>query len=357
MDDPDRDVWALIDRFMRAWYGPAAGDMRQWLDYLQSRLAGFPAGLPATPVYRRTYMDIPFFEKAYEIFDRAEVTCETGSVERTRVWRERMPVDTALLGLWPTLENGLAEGRSMPWERGAVLDRHAAAKRAVVESVHVPQTVQAALTGLDAEIKNLRTEIEQPPLPAAFAALPPDDVLDVLRVPSWNAPNYHRRVVSDPDAPGGMAVRLDTSELGDQPGATVPVGLYSPPKTFGPSLVFTPPTEQGLEAEWYEQGMKANRRGLRVSIPKDEAYHWYKLGPFRIVPGALLHAHASWYTQIQGLDRPLSLGYPEQDWYAFVAFKLEGPAYVEGSTKGNALSVGRVILVRGANPRARDFVP
>ena len=134
------------------------------------------------------------------------------------------------------------------------------------------------------------------------------------------------------------------------------MGLYYE-REFGPSLVFTPPTEGGLEAEWFEQGMKANRRGLRVSIPQDEAYHWYKLGPFGIAPGTLLHVHPTWYLQAQGLDRPLSLGLPEQDWYVFFAFKLEGPAYVEGSTKDNALSVGRIILVRAGSPKAKDFMP
>ena len=86
--------------------------MRRWLDYLQMRLADYPDGLPAVPVYRRTYMDVAFFGRAYELFDRAEKLCEPGSEEHVRVLGERMPVDTALLGRWPILERGLV-GRNI----------------------------------------------------------------------------------------------------------------------------------------------------------------------------------------------------------------------------------------------------
>ena len=98
------------------------------------------------------------------------------------------------------------------------------------------------------------------------------------------------------------------------------------------------------------------RQGRRIGIPADEAYHWYKLGPFRIEPGTILHAHPSWYLGA-GIDRPLLLGYPEEDWYVFFAVKLEGPAYVPGSGKENALYLGRIVLVRAANPQAADFMP
>lgn len=350
MNDPHREVEPLIDRFMQAWYGPAVGPMRQWLGYLHQRLAENPACLTGTPVYRRAYLDIAFFRQAYALFEQAEKQCAPGSPELVRVWNERMPVDTALLGLWDKLAREQGKGEAMPWDRRKVLDCYATHKKAVLESLHLPQTTAKALAGLDGEVQRLRLEMEQPPLPAAFAALPADVVVDVLRQARWEAPNYGRRVVPDPAAPGGMAVRLDTAKL-DKPGASMPFGVWYPGR-FGPTLTLTPPAAQGGE-----QGPGGAGQGPRADIPADEAYHWYRLGPFRILPGTVLHAHPTWHLQITGLDRPLMLGYPEEEWYVFVSLKLEGPAYVPGSTKENALSVGRVILVRAASPGARDFMP
>ena len=356
MDDPYRDVEPLIRRFIIAWYGPAASKMQEWLDYLHLRLAEFSDGLPPTPVYRRTYLDIPFFEKAYEVFARAEAACAPESEALTRVKRERLPVDTALLGLWATLGKRLAEDQTMPWDRATVLDRHAADKKQVVASVHVPQTLSGALRGVEGQVADLGRFTDPPPLPPAFAELPSADVVEAFLPRDGNA-RHHTVVVDDPAAPGGKAIRLDTGKMGDKPGAKVPVGLYiESTRTFGPSLVFTPATEEGETATWFEQGLKADRKGLRVSFPPDEDYHWYRLGPFPIKPGALLHVHRSWYLGVK-LDRPLVLGYPEEEWYVHFALKLQGPAYVEGSARDNAIAVGRVILLRAANPQARDFMP
>ncbi len=355
MNDPYREVEPLITRFMEAWYGPAAGPMREWLEYLHRRLAENPECLTGTPVYRRDYMDMNFFLDAYAFFDKGEALCAPGSVELVRLWNERMPVDTALLGLWDKLTRDVGADAAMPWDRTQILERYAAQKRDVLKSLHLPQTLAGALTKHDSEVERLRLQMEQPPLPAAFRGLPPGDVVDILRLAGWDAPHHHRKVVQDAGSPGGVAIRLDITKLGET-GKTVPLGVWSPGH-FGPTLTLTPPAAAGTEHEWFEEGLGEVRRGLRADIPQDEAFHWYKLGPFTVRPGTLVHAHRTWYLSMPGLDRPLMLGYPEEEWYIFVAFKLEGPAYVAGSTREDALSIGRVILVRAGSPTAGDFMP
>ena len=354
MDDPDQDAEALIDRFVQAWYGPAAGPMQEWLDYLTERLAESDESLTVQAAYRRSYMDIPFFERAYEILDRAEQACEGESPEMARTLAERMPVDSALLGLWDALAAGLGEGQAMPWDRERVLERYIAGKRLVVRHRRVAQTVGNVLGQIDEEEARLRLALVQPPLPSAFDALPRRDVVDVLREASWDYPRFDRRVVDDPDAPGGTAVRLATPD--DEPGAEVPMGLYCEPGRWGPTLALAPGETPDGDAKWFEEGLGQERRGPAAPMPTDEAYHWYRLGPFEITPGTIFHAHRSWYISL-GIDRPLRLGYPEEDWYVFVSFKLEGPAYVPGSERENALYVGRIVLVRAATPGAADFVP
>ena len=353
MDDPDRDVEALIDRFMRAWYGPAAEPMRRWLEHLTRCLAANADLLTTRPVYRREYLNLDFFKEAYELFGLAEKRCKEGTPEMARTRAERLPVDTALLGLWDKLALELGDGQSMPWNRERVLERYIRDRKEVVR-LRVPRMHGKALQEADKDEARLRLALDQPPLPEPFQSLPERDVVDVLREADWDKAWMKRRVIDDPASPGGIAMHLPTPA--DEPGTHIPIGLYTHPKKFGPSLVLTPATVTGKEAAWFEQGMGGDRHGRRIDIPGDEAYHWYKLGPFRIEPGTILHAHRSWYLGA-GIDRPLLLGYPEEDWYVFFAFKQEGPAYVPGSGKENALYLGRIVLVRAANPRAADFMP
>ncbi|HJN15142.1 MAG TPA: DUF4838 domain-containing protein [Armatimonadota bacterium] len=343
MDDPDQDAEASVRRFMRAWYGPAAEPMEEWLDYLTQSLADSAESLTAVPVFRRSYMNLAFFQDAYEILDRAERTCEAGSPELARVRGERLPVDTAVLGLWDTLAAGLGGGGAMPWDRERVLDRYIADKREVVRHRRIAAKVAEALDAVDDDEARLRLALAQPELPGAFGVFPSRDVVDVLREASWDNEHMGRRVIDDPSAPGGVAVRLAKPE--DQPGTEVPFGLYCHPKRWGPQVTLVP---AGVRSD--------GSKDVRVPVPRDEAYHWYRLGPYRVTPGSILFAHRSWHMSLK-IDRPLMLGYPEEDWYAFVALKLEGPAYVRGSKKENALSVGRIVLVRAASRGVAGFMP
>lgn len=88
-------------------------------------------------------------------------------------------------------------------------------------------------------------------------------------------------------------------------------------------------------------------------VPNDERYHFHLAG--RIKGSANLHfwAHHSWRLR-QKLNMTYNSALPEQVAYeVYASIKLEGPAYVPGSTRTNSFSVERLILVEVASPNGQ----
>ena len=88
------------------------------------------------------------------------------------------------------------------------------------------------------------------------------------------------------------------------------------------------------------------KRALKPEdIPTDERYHWHYVGRARGSATLWFWAHHSWVfdhrlhmTHNPALPDPLHYD-------VYVSLKLEGPAYVPGSERGNAFSIDRLILV------------
>ncbi len=100
MDDLTQDDRKLIADFMRGFYGPAAPEMKEWLDYIAERQKG-QSGTVFDQVRfnpnARPWIDAEFFRRADDIFRRAEAKCRPGSMALKNVHRERIPVDLALM--------------------------------------------------------------------------------------------------------------------------------------------------------------------------------------------------------------------------------------------------------------------
>ena len=100
MDDLTQNDRKLIDDFLHGFYGPAAPEMRELLDYIAERQKG-QTGVVFTrnrvDPNTRPWIDAEFFRRADDIFRRAEAKCAPGSRELKNVHRERIPVDLALM--------------------------------------------------------------------------------------------------------------------------------------------------------------------------------------------------------------------------------------------------------------------
>lgn len=105
MDDLTQDDQKLIAEFMRDFYGPAAAEMKELLDYIAERQKGhFGTVFFATKFGKKSFdpdarpwIDAEFFRRAEDIFRRAEAKCAPGSMALKNVHRERIPVDLAMM--------------------------------------------------------------------------------------------------------------------------------------------------------------------------------------------------------------------------------------------------------------------
>ena len=105
MDDLTQDDQKLIAEFMHDFYGPAAPEMKELLDYIAERQKGYfgsvffgsKSGMKSYGPEPRPWIDAEFFRRTEDIFRRAEAKCAPDSMALKNVHRERIPVDLALI--------------------------------------------------------------------------------------------------------------------------------------------------------------------------------------------------------------------------------------------------------------------
>ena len=106
MDDVTRDENSVIDDFLKGYYGPAAPEMKELLDYIAKRQEGsrmtvfrrgvYAAGAKAWGTSRE-WLDVEFYEKTNDIFERALAKLPEKCMWRVNVNRERIPCDLSII--------------------------------------------------------------------------------------------------------------------------------------------------------------------------------------------------------------------------------------------------------------------
>ncbi len=89
-----------------------------------------------------------------------------------------------------------------------------------------------------------------------------------------------------------------------------------------------------------------NRTICRIYLkeaPADEKYHWYKIGTAVIAKRNVIYA-ADWSISINVNDIFQEGG--DNEYEVWASFKIQGPAYVKGSTKTNELALDRAVLIK-----------
>ena len=130
-------------------------------------------------------------------------------------------------------------------------------------------------------------------------------------------PAFQVKLVRDADSAGGLAMKLDTKE-----GDAFQAGFYDV-KNKKMGYVRTVPKER---------------------IPADEKYHLYFLGTAELSEDCYVWAHPS--SRIQYNLREFRLPSGDNTYRIYVSLKAQGPAYVPGSEKENAVLLDRILLVR-----------
>ena len=112
---------------MNGYYGPAAGKMTEYLNYLEKSIAATPAKegkICAQLVSERSYLNFEFYKTVSAMLDAAEKSCPAGSVYLMNVQRERVIVDAGIYCMWEQLKKQLPKGQQMPWKAADLLQRY-----------------------------------------------------------------------------------------------------------------------------------------------------------------------------------------------------------------------------------------
>lgn len=101
LEDPQRDVRALVQEFTEGYYGASGGAIRDYLDLLERAVARRPSRIryPAKAAQYR-YLDAEFLREAQGLFDRAEELVAGDPLLLGRVRYARLSLDRATLLRW-----------------------------------------------------------------------------------------------------------------------------------------------------------------------------------------------------------------------------------------------------------------
>jgi hypothetical protein len=220
-----------------------------------------------------------------------------------------------MLYLW----DKLSRGRPLPWQRQQVLDR-------LQRNYAAAYAKYGGWGSEKADTDRLEYLRNMPPVPGQFDG---KKIIDLCgpQLDLRQAGGGFARLAQDPAATLGKAWRLDAAMQG-------PPGQHDKAPEFG---------------LYDNQSKELVRKTLDPGgIPKDEKYHFHLAGRIKGSPNACFWAHHSWRLA-QQLNMTYNSSLPEQVIYeVYASMKFEGPAYVPGSTRTNAWSIDRLILVEVA---------
>ena len=213
-DDISQDENRLTERFLTGFYGPAAGEMRAYLE-LTERLQKGKSGsvfVPASQFYKskpRPWLDATFVAQTEELFARAEAKCAPGSRALFNVQHERIPIDLTILNTYAT------SGCRLPIS--AVADRYEANAAAYARECVDKKNLDMRLAEIRSEADRFRRADEIAHNKANYRPH-----LDVPRAPakatvtSWHDNNgfaSDRRIVLEADVTDSDVLRISLADL------------------------------------------------------------------------------------------------------------------------------------------------
>lgn len=316
LQDPYQDVNLLTDKFMRAYFGAAAPFMKELAGCIEKKMNELQNIVSSYHVANRTYLDNDFFETAEKLLVSAEKAANGNKEILFRIARERVPLDLARLKLREKVSEDLPPGRD------AVATRLQQNWPQWVKRFYPDWLQERQLQKIDIETRRLSV--------SASAPLPPEfkdrEVIDILWT-SFDPLDYGANVVDMPDAAAGKAMQLAS------------------PKSSIKSLNNH---QGGLLMGFYSDTSRKERVSKHISpdkLPQDEMFHLYPLGKIALEHQCKVWVHKSWLIQHKLGEYFASGGLPN-DYELYVSLKLEGPSYVKGSTKTDAVSMDRILLVK-----------
>lgn len=315
MVDPFADEQAIIDDFMRHYYGPAAGPMRRLLTYLGQAMETESANLGVVGI-GASYLTEKFFADTEKLFAEAEALAKDDPAVLARIGEERISYDEAALDLQSKL--------NLTFDREKVLKRYRENYRKAFARFGNEPYVAKWKGKLEEHLDIIGKQI---PVPPQFARM---QIYDFPFILMMNNEAPYTKVLDDPEAAGGKASILKAPESAD---AEKKKAFHE--KNFQGG-VYSPSLKKGF----------LDRSFTPDEMFKDEKYHWYCLGETKLAGDCYIWLHWSWRMSFKCLSSVYSEIEPDAVYQIWASVKLQGPAYAPGSQKENAVIVDRIIVVK-----------
>ena len=320
MDDPMQDDKPIIEEFFQYQYGPAVNEMKAYATLLKKRIDSVPSIVAAKPLKMRGIMDAEFFKTVNNLFAEAEAKAGNDQGLLCRIAMERIPVDFAAVNMWD--QGGSACG--IP--RTALIDRLAKNIKLFFNR-YQPEKWRKyggrTYAQWEKETVDWLDQMRNPlPIPAGF------EKEDVVQIPVSGNCYQFQRMVKDPDAAYGTAIKL---------------GKVDPKYDHAKNPMIFGIYDYSVNRSMLKFVIRENE------VPQDEKYHLFFIG--RHVPNGMhkeqLWGHCSWGLRIGDLYKKLWDPLDDKREYdIYISCKMTGPAYVKGSPKENAVYVDKLLAVK-----------
>ena len=321
MDNPDLDGDTLINEFMAGYYGPAAPFMRSYLDLLMDKFVECGNVVEERiPFTKRKYLnDNELYKKGFALFADAEKAANGDAAILRRIHAEKLLLVSSYIKVPAKNGNPLKlDVDALKAQVPALCDD--AARLLLNDAERKPKNMEA-MVNYYADINNLK--------PTQSLSLKPLDVIpaegaiiyDYDKTPSAGVP------CQDTDAPDGKAYSLAAKW-------TPQDNLKKHDKSFIIGMY-----EQS-NAHYVSTGSLPKSK-----LPQDEKYHWYYAGNTCLYPRLILFIHWTWMLNVQP-SKYYDENDPNQSYDIYALIKVQGPAYVNGSTQTNDIRVARMAFVK-----------
>jgi hypothetical protein len=316
-ENPDRDLEEIVNEFMDAYYEDAAPEMKEYLALLRNAIKTHK--FTAADIHSKyfPYITADFLKKSEALLKKALTKTASKKVQR-RIKDELAVVSyTWIKFLNNTPQKGMTVDQYVKEYTSCIRD-HIADTDLLTERFK-----KAAKEFLqNDEIYSMQLKFND--LPRKYANYKPD----TLKLFATNCLSAYRdtsKIINDPESSVGKAA------------------VFQPKNTKFHKI----PIKMGMF-----DGSTKRQMAVSVSdIPQDEKYHWIKIGTFKIGTSTKIWLTEFWHiTMILRNTFISSDGLKDDEnpnvYEIWVSLKFQGPAYVKGSAKPNAVFFDRAFLAR-----------
>jgi len=314
MVDPTLDIQALTAEFMQYYFGPAADTMNQLYLLLDKNMEMETMNLGVSGVNSK-YLTSEFFDQSMRLFATAEEQAKDCPEILGHIGQERINFDIPMVYM-----NGKRGVFPAPGAQQRLMDNY----HFIIKKYYDAHDKAKLIGEIDQYIHISLFKME---IPEQFKEK------KVIYDMTWNKFPVEvtgwTDMIDDPVSPAGRT-RIH-SGISPRIGVNA---LTSPDYHQKDMLfhVFDHKTKKSIELV-IPHG----------ELPKDEQYHWFKVGICNLSPGTVLSLHHSkrFEMSLSGGNDPV-LG--DQECELWVSVKFQGADYVPGSTMQSAVACDRVML-------------